>query len=81
MTLNPGDDAFRAEVVRKANERGCEGLRDWQVRFPGEHLVATKDSLHVCAICGKVQPYDGFKTLCPGRVAITTRRRATNGRT
>ena len=67
---------FKADVREKAKARGCETLREWVEKYPGEHLVAVYADLPNCALCGLVEPRGGFTKPCKGLVHITLRSKA-----
>jgi len=66
-------DAFEAEVAEHLQRAGVAGLSDWQLKRPGEHLVATFRGRRSCALCGACEPHGGYRRPCRGIARVELR--------
>lgn len=77
----PALKAFKAEVKGKLDAAGCATLEEWAEKRPGEHLPAMYGKYPSCALCGAVEPYEGYQTACKGPNPIVLRNQRTHGKT
>lgn len=64
---------FKRDVSAQLDALGIGSVREFMAAFPGRHLSAMYGRWPSCAMCGRVEPYGGWKSRCKGLVRVTMR--------
>jgi hypothetical protein len=79
MSGSPALKSFYEEVQTILTAAGCSDLTEWAEKQPGKHLSATYGKYPSCALCGAVEPRDGYKSQCNGIARIELRNQVRDG--